>query len=104
MAEASLDAEKLAVQPIDITVAGHNGQQIITAGAERHLTAIRAGGAGGNCLRQFPGPSLMTIGGVEECACRARFNAGAALRTIEPGPVGSTNRAGAPAARSNRIS
>src|SRR5438132_7587649 len=87
MGKATLDAKKLAIQTIHITVARDNTHQIAAARSQRHLAAVRTVGAGGNCLAQFPRPGLMPVSRVKQSPGGADFNAVAALRTIQPATV-----------------
>src|SRR5205814_9172368 len=71
------------------TIARDDAHQVAATRAERHLTAVRAISAGRNCLRQFPGPMLMTISSVKQSSGRANLDTVAALRTIQPAAAGA---------------
>src|SRR3989442_741930 len=79
MAKAALDAEKLSIESINVAVAGHDPHQLAAARAQRHLTAVRTIGAGGNGLGQLPWARLMTIGSIEQSTSRATLDAVATL-------------------------
>src|SRR5882672_3411631 len=98
MTEAALDAEKLAIEAVNIAVARHDAQQLVAARAERHLAAVGTIGAGGNSLRQLPRARLMAVGAIEQRAGGTNFNAVATLRTVEPAAVGSNHGIGASSA------
>src|SRR5436190_15177251 len=92
MAEASFDAQELAVVSVDVTVARDGAHHFARARAERHLTTIRTERAGRDSLREFRRPRLMTIGCVEQCTSGADFDAVAAVRTVEPAAVSADDR------------
>src|SRR5450432_2011692 len=87
MTEAAFDAEELTVQTVDVAIAGDNTHQVATAGAQRHLAAVRAEGASRNRLGQFPRTRLVPIGAVEQGPRRTDFDAVATLRTVQPATV-----------------
>src|SRR5712691_6397942 len=87
MSKATLDAKKLAIQTIHVTVARDNTHQIAPARSQRHLASVRTVRAGGNSLAQFPRPGLVPVSRVKQRPGGADFDAVAALRTIQPATV-----------------
>src|SRR6185369_15386917 len=73
MPEASLDAEKLPVDAVDVTIASDRTQHFTGARAERHLAAIRTEIACRNVLREFPRTRLVTISRVEQRSGRTNL-------------------------------
>src|SRR6266516_6412200 len=97
MGKATLDAKKLAIQTIHVTVARDDTHQIAAARSQRHLAAVRTIRAGGNSLAQFPRPGLMPVGRVKQRPGGADFDAVAALRTVQPAAVRADHSVCAPA-------
>src|SRR5439155_26760916 len=94
MTEAALDAEKLTVMPVHVSITRDDPHQIISARAQRHLATIRTIGARGNRLRQFPWPMLMTISSIKQRSGGTDLDAVAALRTIQPAAERADHRIG----------
>src|SRR5690349_3790686 len=103
MSEASLDAEKLAVDAVDVTITRDRTQHLAAARAERHLATIRTEIARGDTLRELPWTRLVTISRVEQSSGRTDLDAVAALRTVEPPEIRADHGVRAASASLDRL-
>ncbi len=87
--EATLDAEELAVVPVDVAVARDDAHHLAAPRADRELAAVGAERAGRSRAVQLPRPRLVPVGRVEQRPRRADLDAVAALRAVEPAAVGA---------------
>src|ERR1043166_8919160 len=103
MCEASLHAQKLAVDAVDVTIACDPTQHLAPPRTERHLATVRTEVTSGDVLRELPRTRLVTIRRVEQRSGRTNLDAVAALRTIEPAEIRSDHRVRATTTGLNRF-